>query len=356
MEKRTKILITLASLGVICFLLYSLRQVLAPVFFSLILAYFLDPAIDKLEARNINRTLSIFVFLAGSFVAFGLLILLIIPLMQYEVSNLLENLPTYTADIREAILPYMEKVVGQKVPGTMSDTIDKIVAAVKEAPPELIKPLSAFLKSAFSSTLTLIFWFISLLLVPVFTFYFLRDFDFIKAKALELVPTAYKDYIKDRFAKVDEVLASFIRGQMILCTVLAVLYTAGLLIVGIDMAIVIGVLSGYLFIIPYVGTILGAICAVIMALLKFHDIMHVLAVLAVFGVVQLIEGYLLTPKIVGEKVGLNPVMVILAILIGGSLFGVLGILLAVPVTAVTKVFFVDLLDWYKKSEYYLEEG
>jgi predicted PurR-regulated permease PerM len=236
---------------------------------------------------------------------------------------------------------------------TLNEAISEITANVQKIPPDVIKPFASIVKKIFSNTLYIVLGLLNLVVAPVFTFYFLRDFDLMKKRAAELIPLAYREWTLGKFRQVDETLGAFLRGQLTVCTMLAVLYSFGLMIVGIDMAVIIGVSAGYLFIVPYLGTIFGIITASIMALLKFHDFWHVLGVWVVFLVVQLFETYFLTPRIVGDRVGLNPVLVILALLIGGGLFGFLGILLAVPVAAVLKIFASDLVNYYQSTELYL---
>lgn len=353
MNPKKRILWVLAGLVALSAVLYVLRAVLAPVFLALVIAYLLDPVIDRLEARRIPRTPAIFIFLAMLIAAIGAVLLLLIPIAQREVSALIADVPVYTQRFTENIMPWLEKIAGQRLPHTLSEVVGEISANIQNIPPDAIKPFATILKKVFSNTFNILLGLLNVVIVPVFAFYFLRDFDKMKKTAADLIPLAYREWTINKFKQVDETLGAFMRGQLSVCTLLAVLYSTGLVIVGVDMAVVIGVSSGYLFIVPYLGTIFGIVTASIMALLKFHDLGHLLGVWAVFGVVQLFESYFLTPRIVGERVGLNPVMVILALLIGGGLFGFLGILLAVPVAAVLKIFAKDVMDYYRSTELYL---
>jgi len=333
--------------------LYLLRDVLAPVFLALVLAYLIDPVIDRFEKRRIPRTPAIFLFLLAVLVAIVLIVLILIPMVQKEVGAVVDSMPAYSQRLREWAVPRLQKVAGQKLPTTLDEAVNEISANIQNISPDILKPFASILKKIFSNTLYIILGLLNLVVVPVFTFYFLRDFDRMKSHAADMIPLAYRDWTVGKFKQVDETLGAFFRGQLTVCTLLAAGYSVGLLITGIDMAVVIGVTSGYLFIVPYLGTIFGIVAASLMALLKFHDFWHVFEVWCVFGVVQLCEAYLLTPRIVGNKVGLNPVMVVLALLIGGSLFGFLGILLAVPVAAVLKIFASDLINYYRSSELFL---
>lgn len=353
MDAKTRIKWAIVGLAGLCVLLYLLRTVLTPVFLSLLLAYLLDPLIDKMEARRIPRTVAIFIFV-GVLLSLAVAVLLIlIPIAQREISSAVSAFPYYFARFQENVTPWLEKTFGTHLPTTLDEVMREISANLDKIPTEVVKPFAGIIKKIFSNTLYIVLGLLNLVVVPVFTFYFLRDFDKMKSKAVALVPVAYRNWTVEKFRQVDKTLGAFLRGQLTVCTVLAVLYSVGLVMTGIDMAVVIGVSSGYLFIVPYLGTIFGIVTASIMALLKFHDFWHVLAVWGVFAVVQFFESYILTPRVVGEQVGLKPVSVIIALLIGGSLFGFLGILIAVPTAAVLKIFADDLLELYRKSEFYL---
>lgn len=334
-------------------LFYLLRAVLAPVFLALVLAYLLDPVIDRFEKRGIPRTPAIFMFLMAVLLSVVLVVLVLIPVVQREVAAVVASVPEYAQRVRESVYPRLQRVAGQRLPTTLDEAVSAITSNVQNISPDILKPFAAILKKVFSNTFYIILGLLNLILAPVFTFYFLRDFDKMKARTAEMIPLAYRDWMIGKFKQVDEVLGAFLRGQLTVCTLLAAMYSGGLMIVGIDMAVVIGVTSGYLFIVPYLGTIFGIVMASLLALLKFHDFWHVGAVWIVFVVVQLFESYFLTPRIVGDRVGLNPVLVIMALLIGGSLFGFLGILIAVPLAAVLKIFASDLMNYYRASELYL---
>jgi predicted PurR-regulated permease PerM len=166
------------------------------------------------------------------------------------------------------------------------------------------------------------------------------------------IPERYRSVYNEKLGEIDAVLRGFIRGQLSVCAILAVLYSIGLYFIDIDLAIAIGTLAGITFIIPYVGTIIGICLSVVMALLKFHDMLHPLLCLGWFCLVQTLEGMVITPKIVGDTVGLHPLVAIIALLIGGQMFGIMGMLLAVPATAVLQVFLRSLAAWYRESDFY----
>jgi predicted PurR-regulated permease PerM len=195
---------------------------------------------------------------------------------------------------------------------------------------------------------------LNLLLLPVFTYYLLRDWDDLMNKAFELLPHKTRPLVHKTMLEVDERLNAFILGQIKVCLALAVLYSLGLWIVGIELAFPIGIASGLLFIIPYVGTVFGIIAAGFMALINFGFDWHILGVFTVFGLSQVVEGYYLTPKIVGESVGLSPLVVMIALIVGAAFMGIWGMFLAIPVTAVLSVLANEWLRRYKSSDTFLE--
>jgi predicted PurR-regulated permease PerM len=214
--------------------------------------------------------------------------------------------------------------------------------------------LLALLQKALTSTVGVLLALLGYLIIPVYLFYLLFDLPQLKTFIESYVPERFRPAYRTKLAEIDVVLSGFVRGQLSVCVILALLYSAGLYVIGIDLAIAIGTLAGATFIIPYVGTIIGICLSVAMALLKYNDIFHPLLCLGWFGFVQLLEGAIITPKVVGDTVGLHPLVAIVALLIGGQLFGVGGMLLAVPVTAVLQVFVRSLAEYYRTSEFYRE--
>jgi len=193
---------------------------------------------------------------------------------------------------------------------------------------------------------------LNVVMIPIFVFYFLRDFDVMKAWVVDHIPVQYRGVVLKRSRKVDNVVGEWLRGQAEVALIMAGLYAFGLWLIGIKLAIPVGLLSGLLNVIPYLGFACGIGMALLMTVLEWQGLWMVGGVLAVFVVVQKFESYVLTPKIVGEKVGLSPVTVLIVLLLGGELFGLIGFLLAVPVAGAVKTIANEALDWYRNSEYY----
>jgi predicted PurR-regulated permease PerM len=354
MQKNTKILMA-ASLALVILGIAILTQassVLLQLFIAFALAYILNPAVLLLEKRGIKRIIGILiVFSATVLLGVGFTIFLVASISG-ELSNVQLNLPGYAQHLYEITPPVIKSYLGIETPDKLSLRLNELLQQARTASPDLLKPVLNVIRQAFTSTVALILAFLGYLIIPVYLFYLLADLPQLKLFLESFIPERHRGIYTEKLAEVDTVLAGFIRGQLLVCAILAVLYSIGLYFIGIDLAIAIGTLAGITFIIPYVGTIIGIVLAVTMALLKFHDILHPLLCLGWFGIVQTFEGMVITPRVVGNTVGLHPLVTIVALLIGGQLFGLMGMLLAVPVTAVLQVFLRSLANYYRSSDFY----
>jgi predicted PurR-regulated permease PerM len=233
----------------------------------------------------------------------------------------------------------------------LQSLINTVLAGAKNLSIDLVNQVAVFLSHAFTSTLRFFLALLGYLIIPIYLFYLLRDFDRMKDALIDLVPYRWRRSTISVGLEINDVLGGFIRGQLTVCMILAVIYSFGLLFIGIDMPFVIGIMSGVAFIIPYLGTLLGIIVAGTMAAVKFHDFLHPVLVIGMFGLVQALEGSVITPRMVGDRVGLHPLGTIIAVLVGGELFGFFGLLLAVPVAASGNVLLNHALNRYRRSEF-----
>jgi len=358
MQKNTKILLAvlllLVSLAAI--VLYNSSTVFLQLFIAFALAYILNPAVVFLEGRRVNRIISILiVFSTALIVCSGFTIFLAVSISG-ELSNMQINLPAYAQHLYEITPAAIKSYLGIETPAKLAFRLNELLQQARGMSPDLVKPLLAFLQKAFSSTIGLVLALLGYFIIPVYLFYLLADWPQLKRFLESFIPERFLGSYHEKLGEVDTVLSGFIRGQLSVCAILAVLYSIGLYFIGVDLAIAIGTLAGITFIIPYVGTIIGILLSVSMAFLKFHDILHPLLCLGWFGLVQGLEGMVITPKVVGSTVGLHPLVAIVALLIGGQIFGLMGMLLAVPVTAVLQVFLRSLATWYRDSEFYRGEA
>ncbi len=354
MNRNDKYLAILA--GLLCvatlLLLYFFANIFLPLVIALILTYLLNPLVIFLVKRGLNRTLAIILVLAGVVLFAWVFGLFFFTSLKSEFGTVEVNLPEYASRLYGIIPQQIKIYLDIETPAKAYSQLSAALQELRGGALDLVREGFSFASKAFSSTLTFVLTLLGYVITPVYLFYFLADLPKIREQLMGLVPGQYRPQTRATAGEINEVLSAFVRGQLTVCAILAVLYSAGLYLIGIDLAILIGTLAGAAFIIPYVGTILGIILSMTMALLKFHDLLHPLLCLGWFVLVQALEGAVITPRMVGNKVGLHPVITILALLIGGQLFGILGMLLAVPFTAVVKVLSASLLEYYRSSFYY----
>jgi len=344
---------TLAGLSFGGALLYLLAPVLTPFLVAAVLAYIGDPLVDRLETWKFSRTLAVTtVFIALSLLLL-ILLLVLVPMLERQISLLVSKLPLYLDTIQNKWLPSLSSTLGLD-----PEAFD--LAALKQLIREQWLQSGGAMKGAIGvishSGMTLLAWFANLALIPVVTFYLLRDWDILVARIHELIPRRYASTV-GRLAKAsDEVLSAFLRGQLTVMLALGTIYSVGLWLAGLELALLIGMLAGLVSFVPYLGFIVGILAAGVAALMQFQELMPLFYVLIVFMVGQIFEGMILTPLLVGEKIGLHPVAVIFAVLAGGQLFGFFGILLALPVASVVMVVLRYTHERYVSSNLYSEEG
>ncbi len=333
-------------------LFYFEGDIVLPVVIALILAYLFNPLVTWVEKRGINRAIAIGLVFCLVLALLAAFVTFFAVSIRGELQSMRINLPEY-ADRLYGYIPQNVKVwFGIETPDKVYQRINAAMEAARGAYADIFREAFVIVKKAFASTFTFILAFFGYVLTPIYLYYILKDLPQMKAVLHELTPERYRPQLTVKAAEIHEILSAFVRGQLSVCAILAVLYSIGLYFIGIDLAILTGTLAGITFIIPYFGTILGIVLSMLLALLKFHDLLHPLLCLGWFGIVQGMEGSIITPRIVGEKVGLHPIVTILALLVGGQLFGILGMLLAVPVTAVLKVGLNSLLDHYRSTLFY----
>jgi predicted PurR-regulated permease PerM len=323
----------LLAIGGLFFLIYLLAPILTPFIASALLAYVGDPLVDRLEKLKLSRTMAVIVAFVLIFTGLAALTLLVVPLVRDQGSAFATKLPTYIEWVETNILPKVMPYLGLE--GDSMDT--GLAPLISEYGGRLGTLASGALGTLSRSGSALLTSVVNLFLVPILTFYLLRDWDHIVVRVGELVPASERDSIFSVARESDEVLGGFLRGQILVMLGLATIYSIGLTIVGLDYALAIGVVSGLVSFVPYLGLVVGIVLAGLTALAQLQSFGAVAAVVAVFVVGQMFEGTLLTPKLVGDRIGLHPVLVIFAVMAGGQLFGFFGILLALPGAAVVSV-------------------
>lgn len=328
-DLRTNWLIAIVLTG---WILYILAPILTPFVAGALLAYVGDPLADRLERLRLPRTIAVVVVFLLTFGSIALLVLLVLPLIRNQISALLEALPGMIAQFEEVWLPRISGFLDIE-PGQ-----DIGVAAFISRYSDMAGDWGGtVLMSLTRSGGALAAAVISLFLVPIITFYMLRDWDQITKRLTALLPSNSRQIIVGLARETDDVLGAFLRGQLLVMFTLAVIYSVGLSLVGLDFAVAIGVVSGIVSFVPYLGLVFGIGLAGITVMLESSPWLPLIGVVATFTVAQLIEGSILTPKLVGDRIGLHPVIVIFAVAAGGQLFGFFGVLLALPAAAVLSV-------------------
>jgi predicted PurR-regulated permease PerM len=335
-------------------LVVQLRSVLTPVLFALLLAYVLDPLVDHFERMRLPRALGIVIILFAALLLLALFVILVVPQLVKDVIELLRAASAGVVRLVASVQPWL-KEHDVPVPESVSAALDQVGENLISMASSAIAPVGDMLLAAIGGTATALGSLSNAIFVPVFSFYFLHDFDQIKARAQELLPAGIRPRVVAMATQVDHVIGQFLRGQLTVMAILAGLYAFGYSVIGVPLAVPIGVLAGILSFIPYVGSTLALVFGLLMVVLHWTGVTQLILVVVVYGVVQLLEGFVITPRIVGGKLGLSPVWVLFALLAFGHLFGFVGVMLALPASAVIKVFVVDALAYYQNSALYLGE-
>lgn len=341
------------TLGFFIFL-FLIKSILLPFILGILIAYLLDPITDKIERRGISRGFSTSIVIGAFFAIVSLLLVIILPVIAKQLAGLIEALPGYVESFKnyygQHISHFMQTL--DSIDKITPDNIGDLSSAAKEVPGVALKMSGGFIASLFSSGIALVNVLSLILITPIVAFYLLRDWDKLVEHVDSLLPRKHADTIREQMRIIDSTLAGFLRGQFNVCLILGSYYALGLTLVGLKFGLLIGLSTGFLVIFPYVGLMLGMGTGLAVAFFQYGDWVPVAVVLAVFVAGQIIEGYFITPKLVGEKVGLHPVWIIFGMLAGAALFGFVGILLAIPVTAVMGVLIRFAIGRYKLSKYY----
>ncbi len=314
-------------------LLHLLSAILTPFLFSGLLAYVASPVVARLERWHIPRVLGvILVFLLFALAVTGLLVG-VIPQVQQQLAGFITKLPGYLDWVQNTWLTRIGKAVGAPTRLDMQALKNALIQHWQD----IGSFAGLFVSYVTRSGVRLATWGLNLILVPVVTFYLLRDWDRIATQLPAILPPRSRASVIEIARETDKVLAAFLRGQLSVMLVLALVYSTGLWLVGIQLALLIGMLAGLASFVPYLGFISGLLAAGLAAWLQFHDVTALAWVGVVFGIGQALESLVLTPYLVGGRIGLHPVAVIFAVMAGGQLFGFMGVLLALPAAATLAV-------------------
>jgi predicted PurR-regulated permease PerM len=342
-------MLLLLAIAALVALTYQLRTVVGPLFVAFLLAYALDPAVDKLESWRIPRSvgaLLVFATVVASSIAFWVFV---IPMFASEIRAAADDLPQRIEAARVKADSWLFANFKQHIPNTFAELGRQINKDQASA-------AAAAAGTALFGTLSVVGVVLSSLIVPVSSVYLLIDFDRIMTRIGELIPRRYYPTAAEVAKSVHTTLGGWVRGQITANFVLAALYATGLRILDVRLAVPIGVLTGMLAFVPYIGFAVGLTLALGMAILEFTSVGTLVGVLVVMFGVQLLDGLFITPRIVGRSVGLTPLEVLVTLMAAGTLFGFFGVLLAVPLGAVVKILLGRAVKAYLSSDYYAEQS
>jgi predicted PurR-regulated permease PerM len=330
MVLRDKIIFWLLGIVALGVFLYAVKAILLPFVVAVIVAFFLDPAADVLERLKLSRNLATLVITAVFFVIFAAITVLVAPLLYDQLLTLAHQIPGYIDFVNHSVVPYFSDILTRFDP----DALAKAKESVSGASVHIFGFVAKFLSGMLTSGIAVVNLLSLIFITPIVTFYILRDWDCITAKVVSFLPKKHKDVVCEQASLIDRALSGYIRGQTNVCLILGVFYAVGLSLLGLDFALLIGIATGLLCFIPYVGVFFGLIIGTLVAYFQFSDISSVLAVVAVFLVGQFLEGNFLSPKLIGDKVGLHPVWIMFGLLSGAAMFGFIGVLVAIPISAI----------------------
>ncbi|TVR03087.1 MAG: AI-2E family transporter [Deltaproteobacteria bacterium] len=317
-----------------------LGGVLLPLFVGLLVAYLLHPLTLRMVAFGLPRGAAIAIIGTSFLGALVGLLLLVVPTLTDEVGRVVQRLPEWLDDRVQWLVGLAEERFAID-----AERVDELLRQLGEEAQGVVLGLLDGAREGASSL-------INLILIPIFSFYFLVDFERTIRRPLLLVPERFHARIIERAVRMDTIVGNWIRGQFKVASILAVVFAVGLWLMDVKLGIVLGIVAGLLNVIPFVGSATGVILALLMVLLEGSGFTRLLLVAGFFAVVQAVESYWLTPRIVGQALGFGPMTIIVAILAGGALFGFLGVLLAVPATAAGTVLARDMLDWYQQTAFW----
>ncbi|MCX7957620.1 MAG: AI-2E family transporter [Deltaproteobacteria bacterium] len=354
-KEQRNILVYIGVFAGILFLLYVLRKVFIPVFLGFLIAYIFKPIVDRLERRRISRGVSAVLVIFFLTILAATFVLIIFPLISDIVTAISGAGPKIISLIEDKLRPYLL----DKFQIDISDTIEGYKERLYEFSSNLAGKdfsfIGGLLKRAISNIFMLAYLLVALILIPLIAYYFIVYYYDVIKWIDSMIPLKLKGLIDDIFKEIDSTMSMFFRGQITVCTVMAIIYSVALLIAKVPNPVAIGVITGVLNFIPYAGLITGLSLSLLLSLIYGNGLYPIFGSLIVYSAIPLIDQFFITPRIMGSSIGLKPIFIILALLIGGTLMGFIGILIAVPSAAIIKVLAGIFIEKYKQSSLYLAD-
>jgi predicted PurR-regulated permease PerM len=345
------LLFTGACFGLL-WLLGQLHAVVLPMAIAAVVAYMIQPVADWLERLKFKRPVAIGLILFAIVSGLSLFALLLLPRIIGDVFNLAKKFPDYLAVIQNEWLPVVSEKLQIDIKVDYLVWLRELGEDARSVAPEIVGTVGNFLGTVFSSALSVSYFCLNWVLVIYFTFYFARDFTKYTKKIRELIPPRYIKDTQIIFSEMDRAIGEYLRGQFTVCSILAVLYSTGLSLIGVELGLLIGLLAGFANAIPYMGITVGMSLSMLMVFLNFAGAGTALKVAIWFSIVQFIEGYFITPHLVGDRIGISAVVVVIAVMAGASVAGLVGVMLAIPLAAIINILVKHVSAYYLKSEFF----
>ncbi|MDH5824011.1 AI-2E family transporter [Luteimonas sp. RD2P54] len=342
-------------LAVVFWLLWALGPILTPFVLAALLGWLGDPLVDRIERRGRSRTVAVTLVFLMMVLLLVLALLILVPMVESQIVTLIDSLPTYREWFLQTAMPWVERRTGISI-STWLDP-QQLIDLVRDHWEQAGGIAATFFGYVQRSGFAFIAWIVNLVLLPILTFYFLRDWDKLVERMAALVPRDHLDTVTRLARESNDVLGGFLRGQFMVMLAQGAFYAIGLQVIGLRLGILVGLIAGLISFVPYLGATVGAVLMLLAAVVQVQGIDWQLLILGgvVFTAGQLLESYVLTPRLVGDRIGLHPVAVIFAVMAGGQLFGFLGMLLALPVAAIANVMISFAQERYCKSRLYSGE-
>ncbi|MEW6621720.1 MAG: AI-2E family transporter [Bacillota bacterium] len=326
--KILRVLVLLSTIFLIVYFLLQVKIILPPFFLAIVLAYLLNPFVSSLEKKEIPRSISILLVYLTMFTLFGLVIIYAFPVIYSEVNLFIETIPHYTQEVQGLIKQFNERYERVYIPESLRQVINETINSIELG-------LIAYLDSIAERLLGWFSGLITIFITPILAFYMLKDNKNICSRIMNIFPCAWQKEIVYLWKETDRILMKFVRGHLLVACIVGILTAIGLTLIGLKFAIILGIIAGIFDLIPYFGPIIGVLPALIVAFIDTE--VKVIQVILIMVLIQQLESNLISPKILGESVGLHPLTVIFVVLAGGHLFGLLGLVLAVPITAIARI-------------------
>lgn len=346
-----KLVFWIAILAMTLAFSYAISDVLIPFAISFVFAYLLQPVIERISFYfKVSRTsISVVIFLV--FIsAFVIAVLTLAPIIYSQMAAFIHKIPKY-----KLYFDQLAEISTERLQSFDAETANRVSEAITGVGNAMFSIVGSMANHLWDYTVATINLFAIIALVPIILFYFMRDWPRIVETVNSLIPEQERSKIRSIFTSINSLLAAYIRGQLNICFILAIYYVVGLSVIGVDLAVLLGILSGFLIIIPFIGAFTSFLLALISCYMSFGFGHQLAYLLLLYGVGHGIEGYILAPKVIGNKIGLHPLWIIFSVFAAGALFGFIGILFAIPLAGITKVLITHCIEYYKTTKYYKGE-